>query len=100
VKVDKKYWGNFQTKLPRVNNRPKFENSQDLVTLACDGSVAKCFSVSKKAENKWFCRKLNGRLGRDQGYLLFLWYVIPKNEKNTPNNYKIYQMATKYTKLP
>jgi hypothetical protein len=30
----------------------------------------------------------------------FSWYNIPKRRKIMPNNHKMYQMATKYTKWP
>jgi hypothetical protein len=38
--------------------------------------------------------------GLQTGLPDFSWYMIPKLEKNVPNEYKMYQMVIKYPKNP
>jgi hypothetical protein len=43
--------------------------------------------------SKLVIRRLNKRT---TGLPDFSWYVIPKTEKNVPNEYKMYDMVIKY----
>jgi hypothetical protein len=71
--------------MPKVNNHPTGENSPNLVTLL--------IMVSRS----WHSPKLYKY--PNQGCQIFL-VQHTKTRKKIPNDYKIYQMTPKYTKLP